>query len=749
MAVKKETKAEETVKPAKKTAAKSTAKKSAAKSTAKKATAEKKTTTRGRKTEKKGTLVIVESPAKAKTIEKYLGSGYRVIATKGHFRDLPKSKLGVDEENNFEPQYITIKGRAPLVKEIQAEAKKFEHILLATDLDREGEAISWHLCHILDKDPAESSRIVFNEITQNAIRAAVEEPRPLNMSLVDSQQARRVLDRLVGYKISPVLWKRVRKGLSAGRVQSAALRIICDREDEIEAFKPEEYWLLRAQVQNSGKKKFTVLFQGTDKGKLPLPTEDAVKTVMAAVQDASYVVEDVNLTERRRFAPPPFITSSLQQEAARKLGFTGKRTMVLAQQLYEGMNVKGEGQVGLISYMRTDSTRLSEEALSAAHSFITEHFGRDQIGGKTAAKKGVKVMDAHEAIRPTLPLRTPDSLKDSLTAEHLKLYTLIFNRFIASQMTPAVYDAVAVTVAAGEYRFRATGSTLKAPGYTALYTEGHDTEEEKEQALPALTKGELLKLLELLPEQHFTQPPARYTEAALIKILEEKGIGRPSTYAPIIETLTAREYVETEAKRFRATELGRVVTNIMKAEFPEIVDIQFTAGMETDLDRIESDHVSWPTVVSKYYKTFMAQVEEALKKADRVHLKSEETDVVCKKCGRNMVVRSGRFGKFLACPGYPECKYTEPLPTTEGIACPKCKEGNVVKRRTRTGKDFYGCSRYPDCDFTSWYKPTDKVCKYCGAYMVSVGRYLRCSNEECVESRRKESKKTTAKEEQA
>ncbi|MBE3590249.1 MAG: type I DNA topoisomerase [Firmicutes bacterium] len=680
-------------------------------------------------------IVIVESPAKAKTIEKFLGRKFSVVASMGHVRDLPKSQLGVDIEHGFEPRYITIRGKGPVIKKIRDGLKKASGVFLATDPDREGEAISWHLTQLLDLDPSQPLRITFNEITKTAVERAVKEPRPIDERLVDAQQARRVLDRLVGYKLSPLLWRKVRGGLSAGRVQSVAVRLVVDREREIEAFVPQEYWTIDALLRAAaGAAPFPARYVGEGEEKRDLPDRAAVDEVLRRVEGASFRVVAVQRKERHRNPAPAFTTSTLQQEASRKLGFTAQRTMRVAQQLYEGLEVPGEGPVGLVTYIRTDSTRISQEAQAEAQAYIRSQWG-EAFSQRRAGGGGAQ--DAHEAIRPTRAARHPETLKASLTRDQYRLYRLIWERFVASQMAPAVYDAVAVDIEAAGHRFRATGSTLKFPGFMVLYTEGRDEEngEEGEARLPELVEGQELELVELKPEQHFTQPPPRYTEAMLIRALEEKGIGRPSTYAPIIETIQERGYVRKEEKRFRPTELGVVVTDLLKEFFPEVVDVEFTAAMEADLDKIEAGEADWREVVAGFYQRFAAELDRAEDSIGRVELTPEVTDEKCEKCGRPMVVKHGRFGPFLACSGYPECQNTRPLLQKIGVACPVCG-GDLVQRQSRKGRVFYGCTNYPRCTFVVWDKPTGEKCPTCGSLLVEKrarggGRYKACSNREC------------------
>ncbi len=688
-------------------------------------------------------LVIVESPAKAKTIEKFLGRRYHVAASMGHVRDLPKSQLGVDIEAGFAPRYITIRGKGDVVQRLREEARKAEKVFLATDPDREGEAISWHLAHLLDIPPTERCRVTFNEITKEAVRKAFEEPRSIDMNLVDAQQARRVLDRLVGYQLSPLLWRKVRRGLSAGRVQSVAVRLICDREEEIERFLPEEYWTLTARLRaadarTGGDGVFAARFYGSDGQKLALKDQGQTRAIMEEAEGAVWRVASVQRKERRRQPAPPFTTSSLQQEASRKLGFSVSRTMRVAQELYEGVEIKGEGSVGLVTYIRTDSTRVSAQAVEEAREWITRRFGGDFSapragGGKAAAH----AQDAHEAIRPTSVYRAPDDIKDSLTRDQYRLYKLIWERFLASQMSHAVLDTVTADIAAGHHLFRATGSTVKFPGFMLLYIEGRDEEDKGEDEegamLPDLVPGQELALVELVPEQHFTQPPSRYTEAALVKALEEKGIGRPSTYAPIIATIQERGYVTKENRHFRPTELGKVVTALLKEHFPDIVSVEFTAGMEKQLDEIEEGRYPWQEVVGQFYDSFARTLARADAAIERVQVPAEASDEVCEVCGRPMVIKFGRFGLFLACSGYPECRATRPIREKVEARCPRCG-GELVERRSRKGRRFYGCATYPACDFVSWSRPVGN-CPRCGGILVErggrAGRVRRCAEEAC------------------
>ncbi len=661
-------------------------------------------------------LVIVESPSKANTIKKYLGSGYSVVASMGHVIDLPKSNLGIDTENGFEPKYITIRGKGDLVKSLKREAKNAAKIFLATDPDREGEAISWHLANLLEIDKEEKCRVTFNEITKKAVCAGIKEPRPIDENLVDAQQARRVLDRIVGYKISPILWKKVRKGLSAGRVQSVATKLICDREEEIEAFDSKEYWTIDASLL-SGKKKFTASFYGKGGRKIDLNSKEDADKILSATEGSTFTVKSIKKANKKKASPPPFITSTLQQEAGRKLSFTSQRTMQAAQQLYEGINIKGKGFIGLITYMRTDSLRVSDDAIAEARAYIEESFGKDYLPSKAKVYKTKKsAQDAHEAIRPTYPDITPESIKTSLTPDQYKIYKLIWERFTASQMTDTVLDTVSVDLDANGYTFRASGQTVIFPGFSLIYTESNDIEEKKIPKLPELSEGDTPSCDKMESEQHFTQPPPRYTEASLIKVLEEKGIGRPSTYAPIITTITARGYVVRSKKSLMPTELGKIVNTIMCENFQQIVDIGFTASMEEDLDKVEDGNLKWKTLIESFYTPFEETLKEAEDKIGNIEIKDEVSDVVCDKCGRLMVYKHGKFGKFLACPGFPECRNTKAIVTGLGIECPKCGK-ELIEKKSRRGKLFYGCSSYPDCDFTSWDKPTKDKCDKCGGML--------------------------------
>lgn len=667
-------------------------------------------------------LVIVESPAKAKTIEKFLGRGYRVTASMGHVRDLPKSQLGVDVENDFAPHYITIRGKGEVVQRLREEARKSDRVFLATDPDREGEAISWHLTHVLEIPEGGAYRVTFNEITQDAVRKAFKAPRSIDRQLVDAQQARRVLDRLVGYRLSPLLWRKVQRGLSAGRVQSVAVRLICDREEEIGSFRPEEYWSLAAVLGAGGGGSFAAKYHGTDGEKVALRNEDQVRVLVAELAGKPYVVTSVQRKERKRHPSPPFTTSTMQQEAARKFGFGVSRTMRVAQGLYEGVEVKGEGLVGLVTYIRSDSTRVADEAVGAAREYITRRYGGEfsspRVGG---GKAKARAQDAHEAIRPTSVHRVPDDIRPSLSADQYKLYKLIWERFLASQMSSAVLDTVTVDIAAGRHLFRATGSTVKFPGFMIVYIEGRDEENEEDQELilPSLARGDLLELSELKPEQHFTQPPPRYSEAMLVKTLEEKGIGRPSTYVPIIATIQERGYVDKENKRFRPTELGKVVTGLLKEHFPEIVDVEFTAKMEERLDNIEEGQYEWVDIIRNFYSSFADTLAAADAGIERVRVPAEETDEVCEVCDRKMVIKFGRYGRFLACSGYPECRQTRPFAAKVEAACPRCR-GRLLERRSKKGRRFYGCANYPSCDFVSWSRPVGN-CPRCGDVVVEKG----------------------------
>ena len=679
-------------------------------------------------------LVIVESPAKAKTIEKFLGkSHYTVKASVGHVRDLPKSQLGVDIENNFEPKYINIRGKGDVIKELKKEAKKAKKVYLATDPDREGEAISWHLSYILNIDEEEKCRIEFNEITKDAIKKAIKSPRNINLNLVDAQQARRVLDRLLGYQISPILWQKVRKGLSAGRVQSVTTKLICEREEEIKAFVPKEYWSIELIASNKEENNLTLKFYGKDNEKIELENEEQVKEILKTIENGNLVVTKIESRSRRKSAPKPYTTSVLQQDAANKLNFTTKKTMMVAQELYEGIDVKGEGTVGLISYIRTDSKRISEEAREKAKGYIIESIGENYYkdhAKDSKGKKEKKVQDAHEAIRPTSVDRTPDSIKDSLSKEQYKLYNLIWRRFVASQMEDSVFDVLNVECKIEDLTFKATGSKLKFDGYTKIY----NFTEREDKILPSLDEGEILKIQEYNPQQHFTSPPPRYTEASLVKTLEELGIGRPSTYAPTITTILNREYVEKDGASLVPTELGIIVTKILDENFQKFMEVDFTADMESQLDQIEEGNAEWKKVVEEFYSPLAEAIRVAIEKIEKVNM-DEETDEICELCGSNMVIKYGRFGKFMACKNYPECKNTKPIVSKIGVKCPKCKEGDIIMRKSKKKKVFYGCSNYPDCDFVAWNKPVEEPCEVCGSYMYEKysksGTKIVCSNKEC------------------
>lgn len=686
-------------------------------------------------------LVIVESPAKVKTIKKFLGSNYEVEASNGHVRDFPKSQFGIDVENDFEPKYITIRGKGELLAKLRKAAKKADKIYLATDPDREGEAISWHLMQALKESPEKMYRITFNEITKTAVKASIKQARELDMDLVDAQQTRRMLDRMVGYTISPLLWAKVKRGLSAGRVQSVALRIICDREEEINSFIPEEYWTLDGEFKVAGERKpLLAKFYGTDK-KMNVHTKEEMDEILKNLENADFEISEVKKGERIKNPPLPFTTSTLQQEASKTLNFSTQKTMRLAQQLYEGIDIKGNGTVGVISYLRTDSTRISEEADTAARAYIKEQYGENYVSlSEKSSKTGQKIQDAHEAIRPTDINRTPAALKDSLSRDQFRLYQLIWRRFAASRMAPARYETTSVKIKGGEYAFTVAASKVVFDGFLSVYT---DEEENKKGNVlsQSLEKGMKLTLNTLKPEQHFTQPPAHYTEASLVKTMEELGIGRPSTYAPTITTIISRRYVSKEQKNLYVTELGEVVNSIMKQAFPSIVDVNFTATMEGLLDCVEAGTVQWKTVVRNFYPDLKHDVDEAEKELEKVDIQDEVTDIVCENCGRNMVIKYGPHGRFLACPGFPECRNTKPYYEKIGVACPKCGK-EVVLKKTKKGRKYYGCEDNPECDFMSWQKPSNKKCPVCGSYMVEKGNKLLCSQETCgyVEQMEKEEK---------
>ena len=677
-------------------------------------------------------LVIVESPAKVKTIKKFLGSNYEVLASNGHVRDLPKSQLGIDVEHDYEPKYITIRGKGDILAKLRKEVKKAEKVYLATDPDREGEAISWHLYIALKLADKKVYRITFNEITKNAVKESLKNAREINTSLVDAQQARRVLDRMVGYRISPLLWAKIKRGLSAGRVQSVALRIICDREDEINAFIPEEYWTLDALFQIKGEKKPLVAkYYGTTEGKAAISSEEELNKILKDLKDADFKVTDVKKGERIKKAPLPFTTSTLQQEASKVLNFSTQKTMRLAQQLYEGVELKDAGTVGIITYLRTDSTRVAEEAVAMARDYITETYGSEYAAQDTTEKKnGQKIQDAHGAIRPTNIRYTPAELKDSLSRDQFRLYQLIWKRFTASRMSNARYETTSVKIDAGNHRFTVAASKLAYDGFMSVYRDDEDEKQESNTLVKDITKDTQLKLSEFEPKQHFTQPPAHYTEASLVRALEELGIGRPSTYAPTITTILARRYVVKEDKNLYVSELGEVVNNMMKDAFPSIVDVNFTANLETLLDKVEEGVIDWKTVVSNFYPDLDEAVNKAEKELAEIKIADEESDEICDVCGRRMVIKYGPHGKFLACPGFPECRNTKPYFEKIGVACPKCGK-DIVVRKTKKGRKYYGCENNPDCDFMVWQRPSNEKCERCGSIMMIKGNKLVCANESC------------------
>lgn len=677
-------------------------------------------------------LVIVESPAKVKTIKKFLGTSYVVMASNGHVRDLPKSTLGIDVEHDFEPKYITIRGKGDILANLRKEVKKADKVYLATDPDREGEAIAWHLWFALKLEDKKVYRISFNEITKNAVKESIKQAREIDMNLVDAQQARRALDRIVGYRISPLLWAKVKRGLSAGRVQSVALRIIADREEEINAFIPEEYWTLDAKLKVEGEKKPLIAkFHGTDKRKMTIRSQKEMDKILGELEDAKFYVENVKKGERMKKAPLPFTTSTLQQEASKVLNFATQKTMRIAQQLYEGVDVKGSGTVGIITYLRTDSTRISQEADANARAYIAGVYGAEYAAkGSKNADAGKKIQDAHEAIRPTDITRTPAMLKDSLTRDQFRLYQLIWKRFVASRMNPARYETTSVKIAAKDYRFTVAASKIVFEGFRAVYMESDEEQEENNVLAGSLDHNSKLTNEGFDSKQHFTQPPAHYTEAALVKTMEELGIGRPSTYAPTISTIIARRYVAKENKNLFLTEIGEVVNNIMKQSFPSIVDVTFTANMEGLLDMVAEGKVDWKSVISNFYPDLEEAVRIAEQEQEKIKIEDEVTDVVCEECGRNMVIKYGPHGRFLACPGFPECRNTKPYLEKVGVACPICGK-DVVFRKTKKGRKYYGCEDNPTCDFMSWQKPSEKKCPDCGSYMVEKGNKLVCANEEC------------------
>ncbi|CZT39229.1 type I DNA topoisomerase [Streptococcus agalactiae] len=692
-------------------------------------TSTKKTSKKKSATAKKN-LVIVESPAKAKTIEKYLGRNYKVVASIGHIRDLKKSSMSIDFENNYEPQYINIRGKGPLINDLKKEAKKAKKVYLASDPDREGEAISWHLAHILDLDKEDRNRVVFNEITKDAVKNAFVEPRQINMDLVDAQQARRVLDRIVGYSISPILWKKVKKGLSAGRVQSVALKLIIDRENEIKAFQPEEYWTIDGSFKK-GTRKFNATFYGLDGKKFKLSNNEDVKTVLKRIKTDEFLVEKVEKKERRRNAPLPYTTSSLQQDAANKINFRTRKTMMIAQQLYEGLSLGTAGHQGLITYMRTDSTRISPLAQNEAAEFIINRFGANYSKHGNKVKNASGAQDAHEAIRPSSVNHTPESIAKYLDKDQLKLYTLIWNRFIASQMTAAVFDTMKVNLTQNGVTFIANGSQVKFDGYMAVY---NDTD--KNKMLPDMEEGESVKKINTNPEQHFTQPPARFSEASLIKTLEENGVGRPSTYAPTLETIQKRYYVKLAAKRFEPTELGEIVNSLIVEFFPDIVDVTFTAEMEGKLDEVEIGKEQWQKIIDEFYKPFEKELAKAETEMEKIQIKDEPAGFDCELCGSPMVIKLGRYGKFYACSNFPECHNTKAITKEIGVICPICQKGQVIERKTKRNRIFYGCDRYPECEFTSWDKPIGRTCPKSNDFLVEKkvrggGKQVVCSNEKC------------------
>ena len=684
-------------------------------------------------------LVIVESPAKVNTIKKFLGSNYEVVASNGHVRDMPKSTMGIDLENDYEPKYITIRGKGDKLAELRRCVKKADKVYLATDPDREGEAISWHLANALKLDPKKTARITFNEITKPAVKESLKHPREINMNLVDSQQARRVMDRMVGYSISPLLWMKIKRGLSAGRVQSVALRMLCDREDEINAFIPKEYWDMDA-VLKYNKKDFKVSFYGNEKGKIEITGKEQLDGIVKELKAARFTVSDVKKGNRSRKAPVPFTTSTLQQEASKALNFSTQKTMRIAQQLYEGVEIKGRGSIGLITYLRTDSTRISETAEAQVKDFIENNYGESYMTKEVTTKKsGKKIQDAHEAIRPTDVTLLPDSIKAQLPRDLFRLYQLIWKRFVASRMQSAVYETTNVKVAAGKYIFNAATSKLDFDGFMKVYTDSDNEKVVTNNTVSKLEKGMELDFVEFEENQHFTQPPAHFTEAALVKAMEEQGIGRPSTYAPTIGTIIGRRYVIKEKKNLYVTELGEAVNNVMKTAFAVIVDTAFTANMESLLDAVEEGTVEWKTIIRNFYPDLDEMVKEAEKKLEKIKIADEESEEICEECGRRMVIKYGPHGKFLACPGFPECKNTKPYLEKAGVPCPKCGK-DVIIRKTKKGRRYFGCIDYPECDFMSWQKPSTKKCPQCGGYMVEKGNKLACANAECGYVESKENK---------
>ncbi len=687
----------------------------------------------------KKNLVIVESPAKAKTLKKFLGSNYKIEASMGHVRDLPKSEMGINIENDFEPKYITIRGKGELLANLRKEVKSANKIYLATDPDREGEAISWHLLYALklnDNKDKKVYRITFNEITKNAVQKSIKEAREIDMNLVDAQQSRRALDRIVGYKISPLLWKKIKKGLSAGRVQSVALRLICDRDEEIENFIPDEYWTIDVDLKLEKNKVLKTKFYGKDGKKIEIKSEKETKDILDKIKDTKFIVSDIKEGKRQKNPLPPFTTSTLQQEASKIFGYASSKIMLIAQQLYEGINIKGEGTVGLVSYIRTDSVRVSDEAYLQAKDFVIREYGEEFFSKerKEYKSKG-RTQDAHEAIRPTDTNRTPDSIKESLTTEQYKIYKLIWERFLSSQMAPAIYITKSIKIISNIYEFRASGSTLDFEGYLKVYKKNEEKANEKEEEIliPDIVLNKELEIKEVKPLQHFTQPPPRYTEATLIKTLEEIGVGRPSTYAPTISTITARNYVTKEQKVFYTTELGEIVNNIIKNNFSDIINVDFTAKMENKLDEIEEGNIEWKDVLREFYPKFEKMIEEAYEKIENIEIEDEKTDILCDKCGENMVIKYGKYGKFLACPNFPKCSNTKPFFEEAGVICPIC-DGKVLIKKTKKGRKFYGCENNPDCDFMSWNKPTGQKCPKCESFLIEKGtknKIICCSNTEC------------------
>ena len=675
-------------------------------------------------------LVIVESPAKVNTIKKFLGSNYEVVASNGHVRDMPKSTMGIDFENDYEPKYITIRGKGEKLAELRRYVKKADKVYLATDPDREGEAISWHLANALKLEPKKTARITFNEITKTAVKESLKHPREINMNLVDAQQARRVIDRMVGYSISPLLWMKIKRGLSAGRVQSVALRMLCDREEEINAFIPKEYWDMDA-VLKYNKKEFKVSFYGDAKGKIEITGKEQLDDIIHEIEEEKFTVNDVKKGSRTRKAPVPFTTSTLQQEASKALNFSTQKTMRIAQQLYEGVEIKGRGSIGLITYLRTDSTRVSETAEEQVKDFIEKNYGQNYMTTEVGEKKSKKkIQDAHEAIRPTDVTLLPEKIKEQLPRDLFRLYQLIWKRFVASRMQNAVYETTNVKIGAGKYIFNASTSKLDFDGFMKIYTESDNEKVVTNNTISKLEKGEELEFVEFEENQHFTQPPAHFTEAALVKAMEEQGIGRPSTYAPTISTIIARRYVIKEKKNLYVTELGEAVNNVMKTAFTVIVDTDFTANMESLLDSVEEGTVEWKTIIRNFYPDLNEMVKEAEDKLEKIHIADEESEEICEECGRRMVIKYGPHGKFLACPGFPDCKNTKPYLEKAGVPCPKCGK-DIIIRKTKKGRRYFGCIDYPECDFMSWQKPSTKKCPQCGGYMVEKGNKLACADAQC------------------